>query len=529
MKACVIQPPYSRDTGFSDAYFTYKMQLLDACQEDVDVIVLPEYSDVPCATATLEETLLYHNKYMDSLLEKCVATAKRCNANVFVNALSQEPTGWRNTTYCFDRAGQLVGKYFKKHLPPLELEMGLDCDYTLQPQEPYVLELEGLRYGFLTCYDFYFYEAFAQIAREKVDIIIGCSLQRSDSHDAIETMCRFLAYNTNAYVLRSSVSFDEKATVCGASMIVAPDGKVLANMGGRFGMACAEFDPQRKYLKAAGYGNPDAPHYEYIEQGRMPWQYRNSGASVVLPDRLMPYPRICAYGGLTSVAPAGSMPAFGAAVALEAEEIAFDLWTTAEGVWVSVMDKNPVYDSNGCEVFGAYTLAQLQQDFYAKCGEKLRGLKLPTFEEILRKFAGRVIMNICVRSWDTQTQASAVSQIVDLIRKYDAQSHCYITTRNEAMIRKMAEYAPEIPCCVCCIEGEDPVSAVDRAIALGAYKVQLCKPSLNRESVTKAHEHGILCNAYLSDDPEEVKRFLEWGIDTVMTRDYHRISQAVKR
>jgi len=136
MKACVIQPPYSRDTGFSDAYFTYKMQLLDACQEDVDVIVLPEYSDVPCATATLEETLLYHNKYMDSLLEKCVATAKRCNANVFVNALSQEPTGWRNTTYCFDRAGQLVGKYFKKHLPPLELEMGLDCDYTLQPQEP---------------------------------------------------------------------------------------------------------------------------------------------------------------------------------------------------------------------------------------------------------------------------------------------------------------------------------------------------------------------------------------------------------
>ena len=60
------------------------------------------------------------------------------------------------------------------------------------------------------------------------------------------------------------------------------------------------------------------------------------------------------------------------------------------------------------------TLAQLQQDFYAKCGEKLRGLKLPTFEEILRKFAGRVIMNICVRSWDTQTQASAVSQIVDL-------------------------------------------------------------------------------------------------------------------
>ena len=109
--------------------------------------------------------------------------------------------------------------------------MGLDSGYTLQPSAPYVLELDGLRYGFLTCYDFYFYEAFPRIAREKVDIIIGCSLQRSDSHDAIETMCRFLAYNTNAYVLRSSVSFDENATVCGASMAVSPEGKVLANMG----------------------------------------------------------------------------------------------------------------------------------------------------------------------------------------------------------------------------------------------------------------------------------------------------------
>ena len=195
MKAYLIQPPYSRDTGHCDAFFEYKLRLLDRCSEDADLIVLPEYSDVPCATATLEETLFYHNKYIAPLLEKCAATAKRCGAHVFVNALSREETGWRNTTYCFDRTGTLAGKYFKKHLPPLELNMGLESDYTLTPDEPFTLELDGIRYGFLTCYDFYFYEAFPRIAQQNVDIIIGCSLQRSDSHDAIETMCRFLAYN----------------------------------------------------------------------------------------------------------------------------------------------------------------------------------------------------------------------------------------------------------------------------------------------------------------------------------------------
>ena len=530
MKAYLIQPPYSRDTGHCDAFFEYKLRLLDRCSEDADLIVLPEYSDVPCATATLEETLFYHNKYIAPLLEKCAATAKRCGAHVFVNALSREETGWRNTTYCFDRTGALAGKYFKKHLPPLELNMGLDSDYTLTPEDPFTLELDGIRYGFLTCYDFYFYEAFPRIAQQNVDIIIGCSLQRSDSHDAIETMCRFLAYNTNAYVLRSSVSFDENATVCGASMAVSPEGKVLANMEGRFGMTCAEFDPHQKYLKPAGFGNPDAPHHAYIDRGRRPWQYRNAGPSVIPGDRELKYPRVCAHRGFNTVAPENSMPAFGAAVAMGAEEIEFDLWNTTDGVLVSCHDSTLDRVSNGHGKIYEHSYAQLQElDFGAKHGEKFRGLKIPTFEEILQRFAGRVIMNIHVKIWDNDFPDPMIQQIVHLIRKYDAQQHVYFMTTNDRIIRQVMKYAPDIPCCVGWDRNKDPMSMVDRAIALNAYKIQLYKPYFNEETVKKAHEHGILCNVFWSDDPEETKRFLEMGIDTILTNDYNLISQAVKR
>ena len=72
MRSCIIQPPYSRDLALSDEYFAYKLKLLDECDEDTDIIVLPEYSDVPCATATMEETLHYHNKYINLLLEMFV-------------------------------------------------------------------------------------------------------------------------------------------------------------------------------------------------------------------------------------------------------------------------------------------------------------------------------------------------------------------------------------------------------------------------------------------------------------------------
>jgi len=528
MKAYLIQPPYSRDTGFSEEFFAYKQKLLDECGADADIIVLPEYSDVPCATATMEETLVYHDRYIQPLLSKCAETAKRCSAHVFVNALSQEPTGWRNTTYCFDRNGDLAGKYFKKHLPPLELAMGLDQDYTRQPSAPYILELDGIRYGFLTCYDFYFYEAFPRIAQEEPDVIIGCSLQRSDSHEAIETMCRFLAYNTNAYVLRSSVSFDENATVCGATMAVTPEGKVLANMRGKFGMTAVEFDPHKKYLKPAGFGNPDAPHHAYVDRGRNPWQYRNAGPSVVPGDALMKYPRVCAHRGFNTIAPENSLPAFGAAVAMGAEEIEFDLWATKDGVLVSCHDSTLDRVSNGHGKIYAHTYEELLQlDFGCKHGEKFRGLQIPTFEQILQRFAGRVIMNIHVKIWDTP-QEPMLEQIVALIRKYDAQKHVYFMSSNDEMLRKAMAYAPDIPCCVGWDGNKDPMSMVDRAIALGAYKIQLFKPYFNEDTVKKAHEHGILCNVFWSDDPEEARRFRQLGIDTILTNDYNLISQAVK-
>ncbi len=529
MKAYIIQPEYSRDLSRSDELFDKKIKMLDTITDDADIIVLPEYSDVPCAASTLEETIYYHNKYIGILLAKCIETAKRCSANVFVNALSLEEGGYRNTTYAFNKNGELVGKYFKKHLPPAEVEvLRLDRSYIESFSEPYTIEIDGIRYGFLTCYDFYFYEAFANIARKNVDVIIGCSLQRSDSHSAIEIMCRFLAYNTNAYVVRSSVSFDEKSDVCGASMIVSPKGDVFVNMKGSFGVESAEFDPKEKYCKAAGYGNPPAPHYEYIEYGRNPYQYRSSGPSTVLSERRMPYPRICAHRGFNTVAPENSMPAYGAAVAMGAEEIEFDVWSTKDNVLVSCHDDTLDRVSDGSGKIYEKTYAELLElDFGIKRGEKFSGLKIPTFEEILSKFSGRVIMNIHMKIWDCRME-DKIEEVVRLVRKYDAQNYSYFMTTNDEVAEKVMKYAPDIGVCLGWNGNPDKMSMVERAIKLGAKKIQLFKPYFNEETVKKAHENGIRCNVFWADDPKEAKAYLDMGIDTILTNDYNLVSQVIK-
>ncbi len=118
MKACVIQPPYSMDVSKCDEYFEYKLDCLAKCDESMDLIVLPEDSDVPCCTRSKDENLQLHKKYAPRLLSACAETAKRCGAVVFVNALCETETGYRNTTYAYNKSGELAGRYFKKHLPP---------------------------------------------------------------------------------------------------------------------------------------------------------------------------------------------------------------------------------------------------------------------------------------------------------------------------------------------------------------------------------------------------------------------------
>ena len=51
----------------------------------------------------------------------------------------------------------------------------------------------------------------------------------------------------------------------------------------------------------------------------------------------------------------------------------------------------------------------------------------------------------------------------------------------------------------------------------------------NKEMIDKAHENGIRCNVFWSDDPEETKKFIDMGIDTILTNDYNIISGCVER
>lgn len=535
MKVCVLQPLFPKTPAQSPQFIDWLFQELDRCDNTVDLIVLPEYCNAPSVYPEPSVYLSDVETYTVPLLEKVRDTCRRCRAFIAVNLAHSYNGVLRNTTLLFDRQGRESGAYFKQQLFPTEPQKKLvDTSYTLKEREPTMVDLEGIRFGFLTCYDFYFPEMLAFMAKRQPDIVIGCSHQRGERQDVLEILGRSCALTCNAYLVRSSVSMGEESLLGGCSMVAAPDGTILGDMKSRVGSQVFEIDPKWKYVRSNGYGAAAIRHDLYVEAGRTPWAYRPAGPGVVPGDSRLPYPRVCAHRGLHGPLPENSLPAFGAAVALGAPEIEFDLYPTADGELVVCHDDQVDRVSDGTGRIQDMTWEEIQKlDIGSRVSPLLRGLRMPRFEDVLRQFARRTVFNIHIKSeWEEEEDdgvrcynPATFQKIVRLLDAYDCRDHAYIAGRP-SVLRTALNVAPDIPRC-CGAGGGDPAKIVDRAIQYRCQKLQFYKTACTQEMIDRAHRHGMRCNLFWADDPQEALAYLDRGIDTVLTNAYSLVSSAV--
>ena len=548
MKACIIQNRYSMNPLDIESCFNDLLKTINNLDEKCDIIVLSEDADVPSAIKDKETYDKYSKLNGEKLIDSCKAMAIRCSSTVFVNCASHTDKGNINTTFVISKEGNIIGKYFKAHPAPSEFRkeedggLGFDSSYANQYTPPYTITIDGVKYAFLTCYDFYFLDYYTILARQKPDVIIGCSLQRTDTHETLETMCKSVSYYTGAYLVRASVSIGEDSELCGCSCVVAPNGKILENLKSKVGYSIVEFDPKQKFLKAAGFGGGKQTHFEYTEQGRRPWLCNTQGPDCVQDDKTMPYPRLCAHRGFSVIAPENTIVALSSAVALDADEVEFDLWMTKDGTIVSNHDPTLSRTSNGSGYIYEHTYEELSKlDFGYKFSEGLKGLPILTFETILKKLSCKTIMNVHLKTIDDTSNVpnEFLDNVVALIDKYYARKYLYLMITNDKLIEYARKTYPDISVCVGANwhPSPDVDTMIDRAIKYNCQKIQIFIPHYDkigvklidlREKVKRAHDNGILVNLFYADTIENAQIALDIGVDCILTNNYLEIYNSVK-
>jgi len=261
MKITVVQPPYFMGDNPDEKIANFLIKELEKAEKD-SLIVLPEYSNAGgISDAESERRAMPRAKMM---LEKASLVAKKKSAYVAINVLEEREEKIKNSTYLFDKNGNIAFIYDKIHLPPSEVDLGVE-----RGSGACVCELDGIKFGFMTCYDVYYNEQIEHLAKNKPDIILIPGYQRGEAVDIIRAQTKMIAFRCNAFVAKSSYSMDsdEKG---GCSMIIAPDGKILKDMGKTIGSIETEIDPKWKYMRTAGFGGDLIRNDDFINYGLCP-------------------------------------------------------------------------------------------------------------------------------------------------------------------------------------------------------------------------------------------------------------------
>ena len=87
MKVSIIQPKYSMDSNDLEKCFYDMLEQINQCDDSMDIIVLPEYCDVPANTDNCRQFHECIEKYNEIIKNTVIETAKRCKSIVFANVI----------------------------------------------------------------------------------------------------------------------------------------------------------------------------------------------------------------------------------------------------------------------------------------------------------------------------------------------------------------------------------------------------------------------------------------------------------
>lgn len=261
----VVQPRYFSGDNPDEKIAEFLLNQLENVPRG-GLIVLPEYSNAGGLSDA--ESELAALPRADVMLKKASEIAKSKSAYVVINVLQCRANEIKNSTYLFDKNGETAFIYDKQHLPPSEIKLGVKAGNETGKCQC-LCESDGIKFAFMTCYDVYFNEQIEYIAKGQPDIILIPGYQRGERTDIIRAQAKLTAFRCNAYVARSSYSMDSDEHG-GCSMIVAPDGKILKDMGKDVGSISVEIDPFKKYMRSAGFGGDTVRNDDFISAGLCP-------------------------------------------------------------------------------------------------------------------------------------------------------------------------------------------------------------------------------------------------------------------
>jgi glycerophosphoryl diester phosphodiesterase len=262
-------------------------------------------------------------------------------------------------------------------------------------------------------------------------------------------------------------------------------------------------------LVAAALLTPPAPEFPFFESDR---------------------PMVIAHQGGEGLRPSNTLIAFENAVALGVDVLEMDVHSTNDGVLVLIHDDTVDRTTDGTGRVNDFALAELQQldageywtaDDGATTPYRGQGVRIPTLDEVLTAFP-QMKFNIEIK----QIEPSIASSLCEALRAHDLTDRALIASFHPTAMNEFRAACPEVATSM--VEDEIRPFFILNTIFLGAlynppgaaFQVPEYSGSLHvltPRFVRGAHGNNVAVHPWTIDDPADMERFLDMGVDGIIT------------
>ncbi|WP_018933187.1 glycerophosphodiester phosphodiesterase [Gracilibacillus lacisalsi] len=230
-----------------------------------------------------------------------------------------------------------------------------------------------------------------------------------------------------------------------------------------------------------------------------------------------------AHRGASAHAPENTMAAFHKGVEMKSDYIEIDVQMTADEELVIIHDTTVNRTTNGTGAVGDLTLEEIRAlDAGSWFSEEFAGEKIPTFEEVLDAFRGKVGILIELKS--PELYPGMEEKVADALKErnmdHAKNKKIIIQSFNHGSMELSKELLPEIPHGV--LAGLSWAGVTDEQLEAFTTYADYFNPNQNIVTPTlvdRVHETGMQIMPYTSRSQEQADRLFNLGVDGIIT-DY---------
>lgn len=228
--------------------------------------------------------------------------------------------------------------------------------------------------------------------------------------------------------------------------------------------------------------------------------------------------KIFAHRGFSGIAPENTMEAFEEALAIGADGIETDVRLAKDGRIALIHDPSVNRTTDGTGNVSDYTMEELKSLRACRLHPEYENAVIPELFELFDFLTTNTLeLNIEVKQCETRNE-ELVDRMLGLVREYGLVDRVFYSGFNHYTMLRIKEKMPEAR--VGLLYQSLIVKPWDYAAQIGA---DYLNPAyhyarvLEGEFMTESHRAGIGVNVWTVDRKEEIRNFLNWGADSIIS------------